>query len=119
MATDHEVVGSSPTREAKLLRDSQEVRHSAHNRGIEGSSPSPATTEDSSEVERSLDKRWVASSSLAPRTNRLMRELPVPEERQVSQPAFARIAQLVEHLLYTQAVGGSIPSPRTIRELKV
>ena len=33
--------------------------------------------------------------------------------RRVSKPAHGRLAQMVEHLVYTEVVGGSIPSPPT------
>ncbi|TSD05769.1 MAG: hypothetical protein Greene07147_474 [Parcubacteria group bacterium Greene0714_7] len=38
-------------------------------------------------------------------------------ERGHSLPHFARLAQLVEQLIYTEKVGGSSPSPRTRSKL--
>lgn len=97
-----------------LMRDSSGVEHGAHNSAVVGSSPTPATNSSpavlrpmvqhrrrsisgvSSVVEQRLDKPLVAGSSPAPRTIR------------------ADVAQTVEHLAYTQDVGGSIPPIRTI-----
>ena len=85
----------------KLMRDSSVVERRAHNSDVVDSISTPATIRYGRVAQLAQSMRLITAR---------------PAVRGCPRPPYAGIAQLVEHLFYTQDVEGSIPSSRTTRQ---